>query len=54
LGSICRTLVDADEPPAVEKPHEPPKPSGRERFGRVVCIICGRVGRFVAARIRRE
>jgi hypothetical protein len=53
-GSICGPLVNADEPPAAEIPHEPPKPSWRERFGRVVCIICGRVGRFIAARIRRE
>lgn len=53
-GSIGGPLVDADKSPAVEKPHESPKASWRERFGRVVCIVCGRVGRFVAARIRRE
>jgi hypothetical protein len=53
-GSIGGPLAERKEPPTVEKPYEPPKPSWRERFGRVVCIICGRVGRFVAARIRRE
>jgi hypothetical protein len=53
-GSICGPLVNQDEPPALEKPHEPPKPSWRERFNRVVCSICGQAGRFIAALIRRE
>jgi hypothetical protein len=39
---------------AEEKRHELPKQSWRERLGQVVCIICGRCGRFVAARMRRE
>jgi hypothetical protein len=53
-GSICGPLVDADESPAVEEPHERPKHSWRDHLSRVACIICGRVGRFVAALIRRE
>ena len=54
-GNICGPLVKvvAETPPA-EKLHDQPKATWRERFSRIVCIICGRVGRFVAARIRRE
>ena len=54
-GSIGAPLVKTEpESPAAEELHDPPKPLWRERFSRVVCIICGRVGRFVAALIRRE
>jgi len=54
-GNIGEPLEKAaTESPTVEEPHDLPKRSWRERFGRVVCIICGRMGRFVAARIRRE
>jgi hypothetical protein len=52
-GSIGAPLVESD-PPAAEEPHDLPKASWRERFMGVVCNICGRVGRFVAALIRRE
>jgi hypothetical protein len=54
-GSIGGPLVETEpESPTVEKPDDPPKPSWPERFSGVFCIICGRMGRFVAARIRRE
>lgn len=54
-GSIAEPLVEtASETPAAEEAHDRPKPSWRERLSRVVCILCGRVGRFVAALIRRE
>jgi hypothetical protein len=54
-GSIGGPLVETEpEPPTVEKPDDPPKPSWPARLRGVFCIICGRMGRFVAARIRRE
>jgi hypothetical protein len=54
-GSICEPLVKAvPETPPAEKLHDQPKATWRERFSRIICIICGRGGRFVAARIRRE
>ena len=54
-GSISEPLVKTEpESPAAEEPHDTPKSRWRERFGRIVCIICGRVGKFVAAFVRRE
>jgi hypothetical protein len=54
-GSICGPLVKVvPETPGAEKLHDQPKAIWRERFSRIICIICGRVGRFVAALIRRE
>jgi len=54
-GSICEPLVKViPETPPAEKLHDQPKAIWRERFSRIICIICGRVGRFVAALIRRE
>jgi len=53
-GTIGVPLVKTKQAPTVEKLHDLGKSSWRERVGRVVCIICGRVGRFIAARIRRE
>jgi hypothetical protein len=38
----------------VEEPHAPSKPTWRERLGRIVCILCGRIGRLVVAFVRRE
>lgn len=34
--------------------HDPPKPTWHNGFGLIVCIICGRVGKFVAAFVHRE
>lgn len=54
-GSICVPLVKAaPETPPAGKLHGQPKTTWRERFSRTICIICGRMGRFIAARIRRE
>jgi hypothetical protein len=55
-GSICGPLVKAvlETPSEETLLHDQPKAMWRERFGRIVCVICGRVGRFVAALIRRE
>lgn len=54
-GSICEPLVnEASETPPVETVHDQPKAAWRERLTRIICIICGRVGKFIAARIRRE
>jgi len=55
LGSICEPVgkIEPESPPEQEA-HDPPKLTWRERFGRIVCIICGRVGSFVAAFVRRE
>jgi len=54
-GSICAPLVKTEaEPPSVEEQRVQPKAGWRERFNQLVCIICGRVGKFVAALIRRE
>jgi hypothetical protein len=54
-GSMAGPLVKTEQqPPAEERLDDHPKPQWRERFGRIVCIICGRVGKFVRARIRRE
>ncbi len=55
LGSISEPAAKiASESPAEEEVHIGPKRTWRERFGRIVCIICGRVGNFVAAFVRRE
>ncbi len=54
-GSICGPLVKVvPETPPAEKLHDQPKAIWRERFNRIICIICGRVGKLVAALIRRE
>jgi len=54
-GSICGPLVKSvPETPPAEELHDQPKARRWERFSRIVCVICGRVGRFVAALIRRE
>jgi hypothetical protein len=54
-GSISGPLVNAvSETPPAEKPHDQPRATWRERFSRIICIICGRMGKFIAARIRRE
>ena len=54
-GSISGPLVKTEQqPPAEETWDAQPKPERRERLGRIVCIICGRVGKFVRARMRRE
>lgn len=54
-GSICRPLVRVvPETPPAEKLHGQPKAKWRERFSQITCIICGRLGRFVAALVRRE
>ena len=54
-GSICGPLVKViPETPSAEKLHDQPKAIWRERFSRIICTICGRVGRFVAALTRRE
>lgn len=54
-GSITALLVKTEyESPAAEEEHEPPKPMWGERLGRVVCLICRRLGKFVAAFVRRE
>ena len=54
-GSIGGPLLETEpESLSVEEPHDQPKPAWRERLGQIACIICGRVGQWVAARIRRE
>ena len=40
--------------PAEKNAQDPPKPAWGDRFRRIVCIICGRVGRFITAFTRRE
>jgi hypothetical protein len=48
-------LVEPQQIPAAEKnAQDSPKPAWGERFRRIVCIICGRVGRFITAFTRRE
>jgi hypothetical protein len=43
-------------PPSAEEPHDRPLVPAvwRGRLGRIVCIICGRLGKFVSAFTRRE
>ena len=54
-GSISEPLVKNEpESPREEEPHDRPKPTWRDYFSRIVCSICGRVGKFVAAFVRRE
>jgi hypothetical protein len=53
-GSIGEPLVRTPQEPTVESVDNVPERHRRERFIRIVCRICGRIGRFVAARIRRE
>lgn len=54
-GSICALQAAiGKKPPATEALHEERKRLWPERVGQIVCAICGRLGRWVAARIRRE
>ena len=54
-GSIGAPLVKTQQDqPAAEERHVQPKAPWRERFNQLVCIICGRIGKLVAALIRRE
>ena len=54
-GSIVAPLVQTEqETPSAEERHVQPKAPWRERFNQLICNICGRIGRFVAALIRRE
>lgn len=54
-GSMSEPLAETKpESPPAEEPHDAPKPTWSERFGRIICIICGRVGKFITAFIRRE
>jgi hypothetical protein len=50
------TSRDDDEycDPSLQSEHDPLKPTWRNGFSPIVCIICGRVGNFVAAFVRRE
>lgn len=53
--SISEPLAKNEpESPPEEEPHDPPKPTWRERFSRIVCSICGRVGKFIDAFVHRE
>jgi hypothetical protein len=54
-GSICEPLVQTEpDPPPAEEPDDLPKSTWRERLGRIVCALCGRIGKLVVAFIRRE
>lgn len=54
-GSISEPLAETkSESPSAEGLHDPSKPTWSERLGRIICIICGRVGKFITAFIRRE
>jgi len=54
-SSISGPLVKAaSETPPAEKVHDQPKATWRKRLTRIICLICGRMGKFIAARIRRE
>lgn len=54
-GSISEPLAETEpKSPPVEELHDPPRPTWSNRFGRIVCIICGRVGKFITAFIHRE
>jgi hypothetical protein len=54
-GSISEPLAETkSESPPAEGLHDPSKPTWSERLGRIICIICGRVGKFITAFIRRE
>ena len=45
---------DPQSSPPPKELHDPPKPTWRERFSHIVCIICGRVGKFLDAFVPRE
>src|SRR3972149_5176945 len=48
-GSICESLAETEpESSAAEGLHDPSKPIWSKRFRRVICIMCGRVGKFTA------
>lgn len=54
-GSIAGPLAGTKgETPTAEELHDLGKPTWRERFGGIVCRICGRIGKFVARFIHRE
>ncbi len=54
-GSISGPLVKtASKAPAAENLHDQPKARWGERLIRIICIICGRMGKLIAARMRRE
>lgn len=53
-GSIGEPLATETKAPAVEEAEDALEPHRRSPFIGVVCRLCGRIGRFIAARIRRE
>ena len=54
-GTMRAPLVETQNiPPAEKNAQDSPKPAWGERFRKIVCIICGRVGRFIIAFTRRE
>src|SRR6266567_4325315 len=55
-GSTISEPLGKTEPesPPAKQLQDPPKPIWRKGFGHVVCIICGRGGKFVAAFVHRE
>jgi len=54
-GTMRAPLVERPKiPPAEKNAQDSPKLAWGECFRRIVCIICGRVGRFITAFTRRE
>ena len=54
-GSICEpATATAVQSPPEEESCDAPKPGWLERLGRIVCRVCGRLGRWVTAFVRRE
>lgn len=54
-GSMSGPVAETRKiPPGEKNAQNSPKPAWGECFWRIVCIICGRVGRFISAFTRRE
>jgi hypothetical protein len=54
MGAPLAEAADSAGPAERKPPQEPQQPAWVRGFRRIVCVICGRVGRFIAAFTRRE
>jgi hypothetical protein len=54
MGTALAEAADRTPPAERKPPQELPRPASDRGVRRIVCVICGRVGRFIAAFTRRE
>ena len=54
MGAPLAEAADSTPPAERKPPQDLPRPAWDRGVRRIVCVICGRVGRFIAAFARRE